>query len=257
MKSLQRFERYAYPLVTSVIIIIIWDIASGHYPADLLPSPMSVVLTLKDLLIKGTLPENIGISLYRFFAGYLAAAATALPLGLLFGRYSRMWFAFDPIVQLLRPISPIAWLPLIVLWFGIGNLPTMVIVFIAAFFPILLSTVAAVHHVNRLYIDVARNFGLTERAILSKIIIPASFPYMVTGMQIALGSGWVFLVVGEMLGVNSGLGYMIIDGRNSLRYEVVIAAILLIGGLGLILSKSLEFIEKKVQIRWGAHNGTA
>lgn len=255
MNGLRRFERYAYPLVTSVIIIIVWKIASGYYPSDLLPSPLSVILTLKDFLTGGTLPENIGVSLYRFFAGYLTAVATALPLGLLFGHYTRMWFAFDPIVQLLRPISPIAWLPLIVLFFGIGDLPTMVIVFIAAFYPILLSTVAAVRNVDPMYINIARNFGLTERAILCKIVIPASFPYMIIGMQIALGSGWVFLVVGEMLGVNSGLGYMIIDGRNSLRYEVVIAAIFLIGVVGLILSKSLELFEKKVQRRWGAHNG--
>jgi NitT/TauT family transport system permease protein len=110
--------------------------------------------------------------------------------------------------------------------------------------------------VDQLYLDVARNFGLSERAILCKIVIPTSFPYMVIGMQIALGSGWVFLVVGEMLGVNSGLGYMIIDGRNSLRYEVVIAAIILIGLIGLILSKSLETFEKHIRRRWGVNNGT-
>jgi len=256
MIVLRRIERYLYPLITSVVLISIWNIASGFYPSDLLPSPLNVTLTLKDLLMGGTLPENIGVSLYRFGAGYLAAVGTALPLGLLFGHYSRVWFAFDPIVQLLRPISPIAWLPLIVLWFGIGDLPTMVIVYIASFYPILLSTVAAVRNVDPLYINVARNFGLSERAVLCKIVIPTSFPYMIIGMQIALGSGWVFLVVGEMLGVNSGLGYMIIDGRNSLRYEVVIAAIILIGIIGLILSKSLEASEKKIRRRWRVNNGT-
>lgn len=244
-------EKVLYPAFVFAILVLVWNQASHWFPPDLLPGPMAVLKSLKELTAGGMLAEHLRVSLYRFGTAYLAAALTAIPLGLLFGRYLRLWAAFDPLAQILRPIAPIAWMPLVVLWFGIGDLPTMVIIFIAAFFPILLTTVAAVKNVDPVYLKVARNFNTGELALFQKVIIPAAFPQVTVGLRLAIGTAWVFLVVGEMIGVRSGLGYLIIDGRNSLRYDWVIAAMLMIGVTGLCIDRLVSFFENWVKRKWG------
>lgn len=222
------------------------------YPESLLPSPLAVVEGLRELLREGNLWNYVLVSLLRFATGYLAAALVALPLGFLFGRCQLLWRAVDPLVQVLRPISPIAWFPLISLWFGIGNLPAIVIIFIAAFYPILLSTVAAVRAVPPLYFKVAANFGASRGTVLRDVIIPAAFPQITSGLHIAIGSAWIFLVAGEMLGVRSGLGYLIIDSRNNLRTDLVIVGILLIGVSGLVIDRLMGLAERHVKRQWGS-----
>lgn len=206
---------------------------------------------MAELVRDGTLLEHITVSLYRFSVGYLSAIAAGIILGLIFGWFQRLWGVFDPVVQILRPISPIAWFPFIVLWFGIGNLPAIVIIFIAAFFPVLLSTVSSVSKVDQVYLKVARNYGIRQPHIFTKIIFPASFPFIANGLHIALGSAWVFLVAGEMVGAQSGLGFLIIDARNNLRSDLVLAGILFIGVSGLILDKLIRLLEKWVGKNWG------
>jgi NitT/TauT family transport system permease protein len=249
----KRFEKFLLPSVTFFILIVVWQMtaAAGIYPNGLFPSPMDVVKGVVELVNGGTLWASIGISLFRYFSGYLAAVLIAVPLGLFCGWYSRLWIALDPLIQILRPISPIAWFPLISLWFGIGDLPAIVIIFIAAFFPILLSTVTAVRNVDQTYLKVARNFGASERSVIWKVVVPAIFPNITMGMHIALGSAWAFLVAGEMLGVRSGLGYLIIDSRNFLRTDLVFVGIVLIGLLGLIIDRLISRVEKWVNKQWG------
>ncbi len=246
-------DRYILPLVTFALVLITWQVVSslGIWEYYLFPSPLAVVQGIAETALNGVLWKHIGISLFRFFTGYLVAAVIAVPLGLIAGWYRRLWLALDPLVQVLRPISPIAWMPLIALWFGIGNLPAIVIIFLAAFYPMLLSTVAAVNNVDPVYLKVARNFGTSQRDILRKIVVPAAFPYIMMGMHIALGTAWVFLVAGEMMGVRSGLGFLIVDARNSLRTELVLAGMLIIGILGLTLDRLIGYLEKQVKRRWG------
>lgn len=246
-------KKYLLPLITFFILVTAWQVtaSAGLYPRQLLPSPLDVVKGVAELVSGGQLWPYIGVSLLRYLGGYLAAALVAIPLGLFFGWYSTLWLAIDPLMQLLRPISPIAWFPLISLWFGIGDLPAVVIIFLAAFYPILLSTVAAVRNVDPVYLKVARNFGASERNVLWQIVVPAAFPYITMGMHIALGSAWAFLVAGEMLGVRSGLGYLIIDSRNFLRTDLVLVGILLIGSLGLIIDRLIGRAEKWVHKQWG------
>lgn len=245
----KKLEKIIFPVITFAILILIWNWMSGLFPPDLLPKPLAVLLSFGEL--KNSLIEHISVSLFRFLGAYLAAALLAIPLGLIFGRYARLWLAFEPLAHIIRPISPVAWLPLMVLWFGIGNLPTMVIIFIAAFFPILLTTISAVRNVDPVYLKVARNFNSGEFDLMKKVIVPAAFPNITVGLHIALGTGWVFLVVGEMLGVQSGLGYLIIDGRNSLRYDMVIASMLMIGIIGLLFDRLVTLFEKWVRGKWG------
>ena len=244
-------ERLLFPLLALGAFLLLWQAAAAWYGSDyLLPGPAAVLLALLEVARSGMLLEHVAVSLYRFGVGYLLAALVALPLGLVFGWYSRLHQAFDPLIQVLRPISPVAWFPLAVLWFKIGDLPAIFIIFIASFFPMLLATIAAVRGVDRVYIRVARNFGSSEWDLLHKVVIPAAFPYITVGLHIALGVGWIHLVAGEMLGAQSGLGYFIIDARNFLRTDQVIAGMLLVGLLGLSLDRLMSWTERRVRSRW-------
>lgn len=235
------------------IILIVWEavVLTGKYESSLLPSPLMVLKAMEELIANGTLFTNIKVSLLRFFVGYSSAVILAIILGIVLGWFQKIWGIIDPIVQVLRPISPVAWFPFIVLWLGIGDIPAVAIIFIAAFFPVLLSTVSSVTKVDKTYLKVARNFGIKQPFVLTKIIFPAAFPSIVTGLHLALGSAWIFLVAGEMVGVQSGLGYMIIDARNSLRSDLLLAAMIFIGVLGLLLDKLITIFEKWIGKTWG------
>lgn len=235
------------------ILIFLWQmtISIGDYPPALFPSPMLVWEGIISLIRDGTLFVHFQVSLLRFFAGYLSAVVIAVALGLILGRLPLVWGIIDPIVQVLRPVSPIAWSPFIVLWFGIGDIPAIVIIFIAAFFPVLLSTVSAVKKVDKTYLKVAQNFEIKKFELLWKIIFPAVFPYIANGLHIAVGTAWIFLVAGEMVGAQSGLGYLIVDARNSMRLDLVMAGIVFIGVAGLLLDKAVGLFETWINRVWG------
>ena len=236
----------------ALLIALWWGAAalSGVSEA-LFPTPAGALAGLWEIISDGSLTEHIMFSMYRFFAGFLTAVAAAVILGLLFGWFTPLWRLANPVVQLLRPISPIAWMPFIVLAFGIGDIPAIVIIFIAAFFPVFLSTVAGVRSVPEIYLKVADNFGVGRIEIFWKIIFPAAFSQIVSGVHLALGTAWVFLVCGEMVGAQSGLGYLIIDARNNLRNDILAADIAVIGLIGFLLNAGIELIEKRFLKRWG------
>lgn len=240
-------------IIGFVILIAVWQaiIMIGKYNSALFPTPIQVWEGILSLVKDGTLFVHFQVSMMRFLTGYLSAVVSAIVLGLVFGRIPALWGVIDPIVQLLRPVSPIAWSPFIVLWFGIGNMPAIVIIFIAAFFPVLLSTVAAVRKVDKTYLKVAQNFEIKKFELLQKIIFPAAFPYIANGLHIAVGTAWIFLVAGEMIGTQSGLGYLIVDARNSLRLDLVMAGILFIGVAGLLLDKVVGLFENWINRIWG------
>ncbi|MBO8169861.1 MAG: ABC transporter permease [Thermoanaerobacteraceae bacterium] len=252
-KSPTGLEKYLLPLLTVTGLLGIWQLVAwlGIWKPYELPAPSAVVTALVELAGQGILWEHIGISLYRFFIAYLVAAVLAIVIGLILGWNLRLHAAFDPLIQILRPISPIAWFPLAVIWFGIGTKPALFIIFMSVFFPVLLATITAVRNIDPLYIKVARNFGATEQDILRKVAIPAAFPNIMVGLQIGLATGWIHLVAGEMVGSQSGLGYMIIDARNFLRTDVVMGGMFIIGGLGLLLSRTMSWLERRVGAKWG------
>ncbi|WP_233254409.1 ABC transporter permease [Salipaludibacillus keqinensis] len=242
-----------YATVSFLLVISAWQLVIffGDYPEALLPSPFMVFQGIISLIQDGTLFEHVRVSLFRFFVGYLSAVVVAIALGLILGRTTRVWKVIDPIVQVLRPVAPVAWAPFIVLWFGIGNMPAIVIIFIAAFFPVLLSTVSAVKKIDKTYLKLAQNLEIGKSSLLLKIIFPAAFPYIANGLHIAVGTAWIFLVAGEMIGAQSGLGYLIVDSRNALDLDLVLAGIFFIGILGLLLDKSIGLFEKWVGKQWG------
>ena len=228
-------------VVISISVLIgIWQLAVmlGRYQTSLLPPPAKVFKGMSELIKDGTLFTHFKVSLTRFFIGYLSAIIAGVILGLFLGWNKRIWSFVEPIVQVLRPVS-YSLVSLIVLWFGIG-IPAIAIIFIAGFYPILLSTVSGVGNVDGIYLKVADNFGIRQPQMLFKIVLPAAFPLIANGLHIALGSAWVFLVAGEMVGAQSGLGYLIIDARNSLRSDLVLAGIIFIGVLGLLLDRLIR-----------------
>ncbi len=240
-------------VVSIAILILIWQVlySVSNYSSALFPSPRMAFAALIEMAQKGILFENIRTSMVRFAAGYISSVVIAVLLGLLLGRMPRVFQYVNPALQLLRPISPTAWMPFIVLLFGIGDVPAIVIIFIAAFFPVLLSTVSAVGGIDPLYLKVSQNYGITQPALTWKVIFPAAFPQIANGIHLALGTAWIFLVAGEMVGAQSGLGYQIIDARNNIRADVLLATIFVIGLIGILLDGLLRLLEKRILKAWG------
>jgi NitT/TauT family transport system permease protein len=245
--------RKLLPFSGLAVLLAVWQLlaASGRYTADQLPAPLDVLRACREVWAEGALASHVGASLARFFAAYLAAVAVAVPLGLVLGLRPALWRAADPVVQVLRPISPVAWFPLAVLWLGIGNLPAIAVIFVAAFYPSLLATVSAVRRVDPVYLRVARNFGTRDRQLVFKVIVPAAFPQIAMGLRIAIGAAWVYLVAGEMLGARSGLGFLIVDARNFLRTDLILLAMALVGAIGFSIDRVVAWLERRLDARWG------
>lgn len=254
---MRRLGHVGYVAAALFLLVLIWQavVLVGHYDRSLLPGPTDVWRGIAELIASGLLLEHLKVSLLRFAAGYLSACAAGIILGLALGRTKRLWAAIDPIVQVVRPVSPIAWSPFIVLWFGIGNAPAIVIIFLAGFFPVLLATVAGVRRVDRQYLKVAQNFGIGGTRLLMRIVFPAAFPSIASGLHIAIGTSWIFLVSGEMVGSQSGLGYLIVDSRNTLRLDLVLSGIVFIGLCGLLLDRAVRAFERWVGRKWGETTG--
>lgn len=240
-------------IISFAVLVILWELlaVSGLFPESLFPSPVRTAEALGRRISSGALLLDIGASMYRFFIGYITSVVAAVILGLLLGWFAKAWRYVDPVVQFLRPISPVAWLPFIVLWVGIGDVPAIVIIFIAAFFPVLLTTVTAVGNIDPVYLKISDNFGLGRAQTLLGIVFPAIFPQIANALHIAVGTAWIFLVVGEMAGSQSGLGYLITDARNNLQTDTLMAAIIVIGIIGIVLDLLIRHAQEQVERIWG------
>ncbi len=244
-------EKIIYPLMVFISILLIWQFASWKLiSSSLFPSPIEVLRGTVEIARSGVLFVNIFTSLYRVFVGFILAVIFGIPIGLLLGTYKKSRFAFEPLIQIIKPISPIAWIPLAIFWFGIGNKPAIFIIFITAFFPIMLASQSAVKNIDVNLIKAARNFGTKGKNMITKIILPASFPYIMVGIRISLGISWVIIVAAEMVGMHSGLGYMILDARNFLRTDLIISGMIIIGLIGFALDRILGYFEDKVKAKW-------
>jgi len=240
-------------IISVAILILLWQLlfSISSYDKALFPSPLMAFDALIEMIKNGLLLENIKASMYRFAIGYVSSVLIAVLLGIILGRLPKVFQYINPAVQLIRPISPTAWMPFIVLLFGIGDVPAIVIIFIAAFFPVLLSTVSAVKNIDPVYMKVSKNFGIKQPSLTWKVIFPAAFPQIANGIHLALGTAWIFLVAGEMVGAQSGLGYQIIDARNNIRADILLATILVIGLIGILLDGLLKLIENAILKSWG------
>ena len=240
------------PVVFIAALLLLWQVVVARQPAHLLPTPVQVISALWELLRAGLLLKYVVASLFRVTWGFLLAAAVAIPLGLGAGWFRRGELAVNPLAQVFRPISPLAWIPLAILWFGVGDLSSIFLIFMGCFFPLLLTAMTAVRSVPSIYIDAGRNFGLGTYQLLLKVLYPAVIPQLLVGMRITLGVAWLVVVAAEMIAVNSGLGFLIVDARNAgNRYDLVVAGMVVIGVIGLLLDVAMRSLEQLRSVRWG------
>lgn len=234
--SRQALTSVLLPLVAATAAVALWwlttDVLSESHSLLRQTAPQKVVPALADLFRRGVLTADIGISLWRLLIGLLAAAVLGIPAGLLLGLSATVDRAALPLVQFVRMISPLSWAPIAVAVFGIGNEPVIFLIVVAAVFPILLNTAAGVHAIEPGYLLVARSFHATRIELLTAVVLPAARGHVLTGLRVALGIAWVVLVPAEMLGVRSGLGYQVLNARDQLAYDQVVAVIVVIGILG-------------------------
>jgi NitT/TauT family transport system permease protein len=226
-------------------LLVLWSLAIAIHPATILPGPLKVLLGVIDLARRGLLLRHVVASLFRVTWGYMLAVTLGIPLGLCLGWWRRADRAVNPLLQILRPISPLAWIPISILWFGVGDRGAVFIIFLGAALPIVVATTNAVAAVPTVHVRAARNFGLTSRELLARVIFPSVLPQLIVGMRIALGVAWLVVVAAEMIAVNSGLGFLIVDARNAgNRYDLVVAGMVLIGIIGLCFDAGMRRLER-------------
>jgi len=252
------------PLATFIIFFCVWHLAAvaKSYPlhdaqgnfvriVEIFPTPWS---TLQGMLVPvkdGMLLRYAVASIYRVAVGFGIAAAIGIPLGLLAGWYLRTGQALNPLFQFLRPISPIAWIPIAVLWFGVKDEAAIFLIAISSFFPIVVGTMTAVRTIPLVYVRSAQNFGLEGFELFRRVVLPACLPQIITSLRLALGIAWMVIVAAEMIAVDSGLGYLIMDARKANYYDRVVGAMITIGLIGIALDWGMRRLERIDEVRWG------
>jgi NitT/TauT family transport system permease protein len=246
-----RIKETLAPLAVITALIAVWWATVHVTQSAIFPTPWAVVAGTFELLEDGTLWRHIGASLMRVGTGFLLAVCVAVPLGLWMGWVRGAYRTLNPILQILRPISPIAWIPIAILWFGVGNASPIYLIFISSVFPMVVQTTVGVHTIEKRYLRAAENFGVSRATLFTQVVIPAVLPQIIVGMRIGLGVAWLVVVAAEMIALRSGLGYMIMDSRNAgNRYDLVIAGMIIIGVIGLSLDGAMRLLEGIKSVRW-------
>jgi NitT/TauT family transport system permease protein len=265
------FKRTLHGTIVPVVLLIVWEALtqSGFINPQILPAPSQVLLRWIDYLkpleqydpanmsylawfFSGELPHDALASIIRVVGGFGIGAGLALPLGLLMGGSARFYQLMNPLVQLLRPIPPIAYIPLAILWFGLGNPPAFFLISLGAFFPVLMNTISGVRTVDEIYIRAARNLGASGATLFLRIILPAATPHILTGLRVGIGVAFIVVIVAEMIAVNNGLGFRILEAREFMWSDKIIAGMITIGLLGLAIDTGMDRINRYL-LRW--HRG--
>ncbi len=250
---------------------MLWELLSRHrvFNPAALPAPTQVFLRWLAYLrptepfdpstsgylawlASGELPHDLLATFLRVLVGFLIGGGLALPLGLFMGNFEKVYGLFNPLIQLLRPIPPIAYVPLSILWFGLGNPPAYFLISLGAFFPVLMNTIAGVRHVDAIYIRAAQNLGAGGATMFVRVILPAALPYILTGLRVGIGVAFICVIVAEMIAVNNGLGYRIIEAREYFWSDKIIAGMITIGLLGLAIDTVMSRVNNYL-LRW--HRG--
>ncbi len=240
------------PVLFIFVLLGAWQLAVFLHPHQLLPGPWKTGQGIAYLVEHGLIVKYTVASLFRVTWGFFLAVVVAIPLGLIIGWFRRTEMALNPILQILRPISPLAWIPIAILWFGVGDLAAVFLIFVGCFLPLLIAVINAVQSVPAVYVNAGRNFGLGPVALMRRILYPAIVPRLMTGLRITLGVAWLVVVAAEMIAVNSGLGFLIVDARNAgNRYDLVLAGMVVIGVVGLLLDTGVRSLERARPLRWG------
>lgn len=248
---MDRIKETLPSLAVIAALIATWWTVVVATQSVIFPTPWAVITGTLELLEDGTLWQHIGASLMRVGTGFGLAVCVAVPLGLWMGWVRGVYNTLNPVFQILRPISPIAWIPIAILWFGVGNASPIYLIFISSVFPMIVQTTVGVHTIERRYLRAAENFGVSRYTLFTQVVIPAVLPQIIVGMRIGLGVAWLVVVAAEMIALRSGLGYMIMDSRNAgNRYDLVIAGMVIIGLIGLSLDGVMRMLEGIKWVRW-------
>ncbi|ATQ75218.1 sulfonate ABC transporter permease [Massilia violaceinigra] len=256
-------------LVVPAVVIALWQLAAaqGLVNPQVLPSPLAVLHKWIEYLlplqphadgswlawaVSGELMVDSLTSMVRVLLGFAIGAGLALPLGLAMGANARVYAWLNPLVQLLRPIPPIAYIPLAILWFGLGNPPAVFLIALGAFFPVLINTIAGVRQVDGIYLRAARNLGASQRTMFVRVILPAAVPYILSGVRIGIGTAFIVVIVSEMIAVNNGLGFRILEAREYFWSDKIMAGMITIGMLGLAIDVGMNRLNNYL-LRW--HRG--
>lgn len=243
--------------LSPIAVLILWQLlAAPGWLGRGTPTPVEVAVGLYQLAATGfppgyRLPGHVLASLVRVLFGFGAAALVAVPLGILMGWSRTLDAVVDPLVEAVRPVPPLAWLPLAVTWFGIGYASASFLIFLGALFPILLNTITGVRSVDPHLVEAARTLGAGRRTVLVKVLAPGALPSVTTGLRIGMGIAWMTVIAAELTGVKSGygLGYLIMSARDVARMDYVVAGIVVIGIVGFLLDRLIRCAERRA-LRW-------
>lgn len=267
---LNKLKSFAHGALVPVLILILWEACSraGLFSVVVMPAPSAVAVkwwaylmppqppeagqSTLTWLLSGEMLHDAYSSLFRVIAGFLIGAGLALPLGLMMGASKRVYALFNPLMQILRPIPPIAYIPLAILWFGLGNPPSFFLIAIGAFFPVLMNTIAGVRQVDGIFLRAARNLGVNQWTMFTRVILPAATPYILAGVRIGIGTAFIVVIVSEMIAVNDGLGFRILEAREFMWSDKIIAGMITIGLLGLAIDTAVSRLNNHL-LRW--HRG--
>ncbi|HVK90182.1 MAG TPA: ABC transporter permease subunit [Mycoplana sp.] len=244
--------------ITVAVIVSLWSLASAHALVSpvFLPSPLQVVVAVYNLIVTGfvdaTLAEHVGASLYRIFGALVASILIGVPAGVAIGTSRIGRGILDPIVEFLRPLPPLAYLPLVIIWVGIGEASKITVIALAMAPSIILSTSAGVRAVSKDHVNAAKSLGATPRQVLRHVVLPSAVPSVLTGIRIALGAGWTTLVAAELVAATSGIGFMIQSAAQFLVTDIVIAGIVVIALIAIVLEYVARLIERRL-VPWASH----
>lgn len=256
-KTMLRLRKFALALIVPVCLLLMWEIMVRWTGTRLIPSPGAVAIMMWDFAFGGiyddafsaSLPIHLWVSVQRVYGGFLLAAALAIPLGIALGRIPLLRALLDPTLSLLRPIPVTAWLPLSMIFFGLGPRSAIFLVFLGAFYPILLNTVFGVKSVDARLFEAASMLGCRGSQMFRSVVLPAATPSIFNGLRLGLGFAWILIVVGEMTGVPEGLGAVIMDGRTLSRTDLVITGMIVIGVVGFLSDRMIVLLNNYL-LRW-------
>lgn len=238
-------------VIVPVILLIVWEIASKSrwVAPNLLPAPSTVLATINDLAKSGDLWKHIGITAYRVAIGFVIGVAIATVLGAITGYSKILHDLVDPLLQSLRSIPSLAWVPLFLLWMGIQETPRIALIAVGVFFPVYLSLMSGIRSVDRKLVEVGKIYRLSAFQLIKRVFLPATIPDYIVGLRSGLGLGWMFVVAAELTGASQGLGYLLVDGQTTGRPELTIASILLFAILGKLTDGAIALSSKKL-LHW-------
>jgi NitT/TauT family transport system permease protein len=241
------------PLLVLFVAIAVWSALwmLQVFPESVFPSPFAVAKGLGEEVRTGRLLGDLVASLFRVTTGFMLAVVLGLPVGLWLGRHVRSRFALLPAINFFRSLSPLAWIPFAILWFGIGDLPAIFLIFMACFFPVVIATVSAVASIPSVYFRVARDYRFSGLELLTQVTLPAIAPQVITSLRVTAGLAWLVVVAAEMIAGRDGLGFAIWDARNGLRMDLLVAGMIVIGVIGMVIDRVLVRLTKISSVRWG------